>query len=252
MLGRVTCGIALGALVAGNALAQVEVKPDDNWRAVLGAGLSYASGNSRSNTLSLTADAVKASTLDKWTLGGRYLRGKNNGSTSADQLLLTGRYDRDLNTDVFAFGQGDFLRDRMANLNARLSAGVGVGYHVIKAPQTTFDVFGGVGYTYDDYQVATVVADRTRDTYGSANLLLGEESTHKLSDTTAFRQRLVLYPNLRDTGEFRGTFDAGLAVAINKRFSLTATLGYRYSSDPGSGVKKGDTLFVTGLAYRIE
>ncbi|MFT3802471.1 MAG: DUF481 domain-containing protein [Burkholderiaceae bacterium] len=252
MLGRVTFGAAIGALLASNALAQIEFKEDDKWRFALGAGWSHASGNSRANTLNATIDGAKASSTDKLTFGGRYLRGETDGETTADQLMLTARYDRDLNEDIFAFGLGDFLRDRPANLNARLAGAVGVGHHVVKSERISFDVFGGVGYTYDDYVEATVVDGLTRSTYRSLNLLLGEESDHKISETASFHQRLVLYPNLKDTGEFRGTFDAGVSVAINKHFSLTATLGYRYSSDPGLGVKRRDSLFVTGLSYRIE
>ena len=41
-------------------------------------------------------------------------------------------------------------------------------------------------------------------------------------------------------------------VAINKVFALNATLGYRYNSEPGLGLKTTDTLFVTSITYRIE
>ena len=47
-------------------------------------------------------------------------------------------------------------------------------------------------------------------------------------------------------------FDSGLSVAMTKTLSLTAGLNYRYNSDPGEGVKKGDTLFVTGIAMKID
>ena len=55
-----------------------------------------------------------------------------------------------------------------------------------------------------------------------------------------------------DTGNFRGVFDTSLAVAMSSRFSLTASLGYRYNSDPGGGLEKADLLFVTGIAVRME
>ncbi len=73
-----------------------------------------------------------------------------------------------------------------------------------------------------------------------------------MTDTTALKQRLVLYPNLQDNGSFRGVFDTSLAVAMNKRLNLTATLAYRYNNDPGDGLKKADLLFVTGIVVKIE
>ena len=73
-------------------------------------------------------------------------------------------------------------------------------------------MFAGIGYTYDDLTVLTVVADELRSNYGRAELLFGQESQHQLTDTTMLKQRLVIYPNLDDTSNFRGVFETGLAV----------------------------------------
>ena len=39
---------------------------------------------------------------------------------------------------------------------------------------------------------------------------------------------------------------------MSSRYSLTASLGYRYNSDPGADLRKVDLLFVTGIAVKIE
>ena len=73
----------------------------------------------------------------------------------------------------------------------------GLGWHVLKSPTTTFDLFGGLGYTVDNYRAPMAVGGELRDRYQYASLPLGEESTHKLSATTSARQRLVVVANLR-------------------------------------------------------
>ena len=113
-------------------------------------------------------------------------------------------------------------------------------------------MFAGLGYSRDSYREERLVADELRTSYGRAELILGEESTHKYSESTTFKQRLVLYPNLRDTGEYRAEFDAGVAVAMTKVMSLTVGLNYRYNSDPGEGLEKGDMLFLTGISVKID
>lgn len=85
-----------------------------------------------------------------------------------------------------------------------------------------------------------------------ASLPLGEESTHKLSATTSARQRLVVVANLKDTGEYRATWDAGLALAMTQGLNLTVGLSVLYNSDPGLGRKSTDTLFATGIAFKFE
>jgi len=235
-----------------NASAQLLIKPDNQWRYSLGVGGSISSGNSSSKNLNVTADALKATDLDKWTLYGRLLYGESDDETTADQMNAGGRYDRNLSRDWFSFGSLDWLRDRPANLAHRWSGNVGLGYHVFKEDKGFWDVFTGIGYTHDDLVEPTVVADRLRSSYGRAELLLGEESQHRLTESTTFKQRLTLFPNLDDTSNFRGVFDTSLAVAMSSRYSLTASLGYRYNSDPGAGLRKVDLLFVTGIAVKIE
>jgi putative salt-induced outer membrane protein YdiY len=45
-------------------------------------------------------------------------------------------------------------------------------------------------------------------------------------------------------------FDASMSVAINASLSLTAGWTYRYDSDPGIGIKKGDAVYVTGIGVK--
>lgn len=254
------CKALAAALIAGGlgvgatpgASAQLAIKPDNQWRYSLGLGASASSGNSSTKSLNVTADAVKATERDKWTLNGRLLYSEDNDQTTSDQVSAGARYDRALSADWFHFGIVDWLRDRPANIAHRWSVNSGLGYHVLKEEQGFWDVFAGLGYTQDDLIETTVVSDELRSSYGRAELLLGQQSQYKLTDTTTIRQRLLLYPNLEDTSHFRGLFDTSLAVAMSRRLDLTASLGYRYNSDPGTGLEKIDLLFVTGITLRME
>src|SRR5690606_36272329 len=131
---RVLVAAALlgGVMVAGPARAQATLKPDGQWRHAIGLGLSYASGNSESSTLTLDADGVRQTGYDKWSYFGRALRAESDDETTGDQIGLGTRYERDINGRVFGFGQADYLRDRPANLSRRGSVGGGLGYHVFK------------------------------------------------------------------------------------------------------------------------
>lgn len=244
--------IISSVLVTGLAQGQTTLKMDGQWRGSIGAGASVSSGNTRSTSVNINAEALRATQNDKTRIYGTGLYGKNNGVQSANMLRAGGRYDYDMTPKVFAFGGIDFERDKIGNLKFRWAPSVGLGYHVIKSESTTFDIFGGIGYVKDDFYTPVLLNGSVRDSYGRAELLIGEESTHKLSDSTSFRQRLVIYPNLDNKGEYRGVFDAGLAVAMSSKMSLTVGLVNRYNSEPGPNIKKSDMLFVTGIAAKIE
>lgn len=239
-------------LAASLAQAQTTLKMDGAWRGSIGAGATVSSGNTRSSSFNLNAEAIRATKNDKTRVYATSLYGKNNGVQSANLIRAGGRYDYDMTPNVFAFGGIDLERDKIGNLKFRWAPSVGLGYHVIKNDTTTFDIFGGVGYVNDDFYTPVLLNGKVRDSYGRVELLVGEESTHKLSESTSFRQRLVVYPNMDNKGEYRAVFDAGLAVAMSSKLSLTAGLVNRYNSDPGPGVKKSDVLFVTGIAAKIE
>ncbi|MCM5570236.1 DUF481 domain-containing protein [Burkholderiaceae bacterium FT117] len=243
---------AIALLASNAAYGQATVKEDGKWRYALGASGTASSGNSDATRLNVSAEGVRATSQDKWQVYARALYGRSEGETTDNMLGAGLRYDHNLTEKWFGFGTGEYLRDRPANLSRRLSVGAGIGYHLIKTEPTRWDAFAGVGYSHDSYVEPTVVADELRTSYGRAELLLGEESTHKLTDTTSFKQRFVVYPNLAESGEFRANFDAGLAVAMSKTLSLTVTLGYRYNSDPGTGLEKGDALLAAGISVKID
>jgi putative salt-induced outer membrane protein len=237
---------------SGTASAQATVKEDGEWRAALGAAFSKSSGNTDSTSLALQGDAVRATAQDKWTIYGNALYGKTAGAKTADQQRAGTRYDWNLTPRLFWFGGLDAERDKIALLNSRFTVSTGVGYKIFKEPNLTWDVFGGAGYVTDDYAAARLVDGGLRTSYDYATLLLGQESTHKFTPTTSAKQRLVVYPNLSNSGEYRAQWDFGLAVAMSARLNLTAGLAYKYNSDPGVGIKKTDTLFTTGVAMKFE
>lgn len=240
------------SLAAAGAQAQATVKNDGQFRAALGLGASLASGNTKATNLSLTGDAVRATDQNKLSLYGNLQYARSGGTTTADQLRLGARYDQNLSAQLFAFGGLDLERNKFANLNLRAQLSAGLGWHVIKSPTTTFDVFGGLGYVSDKYKDPMVIDGRSRDSYGYMSLLLGEESTHKLSDSTSFKQRLTLVPNLKNRGEFRANWDAGLAVAMSKTMNLNVGLGFAHNSEPGPGRKSTDTLLTTGVSVKFD
>ena len=246
------CIAACAVMASGLACAQATVKPDGVWRGALGAGLSFTDGNSRSTAFNLNAEAVRQTANDKVRLYGTGVYSKNSGKETANLFRAGGRYDYDLTPRVFGFGGLDFERDKPGNLELRIAPSVGLGYHVIKNPNTTFDVFAGVGYVRDSFFNTVFIDGSQRSTYSHAELLFGEQSTHKLSDSTSFRQSFTIYPNLANRGEFRSVFDAGLAVAMSSNLSLTVGLVNRYNSEPGLNIKKSDLLFVTGIAAKFE
>ena len=244
--------LACLAVAALPSQAQVTQKPDGQWRSLFTAGASVANGNSDAKSASLAADVIKLTNSDKWEFTGGAQYARSAGATTANHQNFTGLYNQDITPQWYGFGQLDLVRDTPTDLSSRITPSTGLGYHVVKKPDQSFDISAGLAYTWDRYRTPQVVDDELRDRYNRFELLLAEESNNKLSDTTTFKQKLTIYPGVSQGNEVRTVFDAGLSVAMTKQLALTATLSHRYDSEPGDGLKKNDTLFVTGLSLRFD
>ncbi len=246
MVRNIVFGILAAGLGASAAFAQTAPKPDGMWRGAIGLSAAAARGNTETTTLGLNADMVRQTTNDKM---GFYLQdifaGSKNAagekSVSAQIFRIGGKYDRDITDKLYGFGGLDFEHDKLAGVKRRILPQVGVGYHVIKSEPTTFDVFTGVAYN----ETTFYIDPKRRD----AELLIGEESIHKISPSTAIRQRLAMYSPFDDLSDYRLQFDAGLNTAIIGGWNLVVNYTYRHNSSPPTGRKKGDSLIFTGLQY---
>jgi carbohydrate-selective porin OprB len=68
-----------------------------------------------------------------------------------------------------------------------------------------------------------------------------------MGKSTALTQDFTFYPNLQQTGEYRGTFDLGTVTKLNKWLGWQNQFQDIYVSNPPTGSKKNDVLFTTGL-----
>ena len=234
------------ALVSVAASAQD--KADGLFHGNVSLGAAFSSGAVSNTTISGVFDTARKTNDDKLSFYGVASRGTSKfvgdreSTVTSDLYRLGGRYDRDLNKVVFGFVSGELERNGVAFLDLRSAIYVGAGYHVIAAPTTTFDVFGGLGYGRSKYDFF--------ETLSGAEVMLGEESAHKLSETTTFKQRLAVYPSLKSERGYRATFDAGLAVAMGAGWTVNVGGSVRHSNKVYTA-KKTETLLTVGLGYKF-
>lgn len=234
------------------SLAQVTLEPDGRWRYLLTAGANVSSGNNDAGSLNLAAESAQQTPYDKWTWSAKADHARSAGVATTDRYGLRTQYNRDISPDWFGFGSGETLRDKLANIAARYSIASGIGRHVWREEGEFFDVSAGLGYSHDRFVAPTDIAGEMRDKYGRVELVLAEESSHRLTATTSLRKKFTLCPNLRAPGKYRAALDTGLTVAMTSTINLSAGLSYRYDSDPGTRLEKGDAMFVTGVSLRFD
>lgn len=245
-------GLAAALGLPGAAHSQITLKPDGQWRYLFTASANATTGNSDTANLNAQGDAVRMTGHDKLSLTGKVAYANSDGAKTTQRLGAGTQYNRDLSPRSFGFGSADYLRDRPSNIASRFSLATGLGRHVLQGEDHSLDLSAGVGYSDDRYVTPAKVADAVRSTYGRLEGVLAEESNHKLSASTSLRQKVTLYPNLRDSSSYRAQFDLGLSVAMTPTMNLTTGVNYRYNNDPGTGLKRTDAALVTGVSFRFD
>lgn len=229
------------------------------WSGLFDTGLALTRGNSETASYTLDAKAVRQTPRDKLTLYSNYIFANNDTSipaTTTANLFQAGiRGDLNVSPRWFVFAFGDFMTNQLQHLSLRQNYGGGIGYHIIKTDNTTFDVFAGADFDRDSFSSYTytnpappppllAVASYYQD---SAEVVVGEEFDSKISKRTTVSERFSIFPNLSHTGEYRMSFDSAIALQMKTWLSWQATFSDRYISYPPPGLKGNDLVLSTGV-----
>ncbi|HXT73359.1 MAG TPA: DUF481 domain-containing protein, partial [Candidatus Angelobacter sp.] len=180
----------------------------DYWSGALDTGLSLTRGNSATLSYTLSGKAIRKTDRDKITAYTTIVYGRNDNTspsqTIAHQIQGGVRGDIDISARMFAFASTDFNSNQLQHLDLQNVIAGGIGYHLIKTKNTTFDVFGGAGYNQEYFSSYSLVNPAPPPplltfaavTQRNAEIELGEEFDTKVSDRTNFGENFTFYPNI--------------------------------------------------------
>ena len=85
----------------------------------------------------------------------------------------------------------------------------------------------------------------------SGESVFGQEWAFRVNDIVSVTERLAVFPNVTNIGEYRLSYETAIETAINDWLSWQVTLSDRYLSNPQPGKKRNDLLFTTGIRVTI-
>lgn len=219
----------------------------DFWQGSLDSGLSATRGNSDTSTFNLGFAAERQTAIDKIDTHLNFLFARDSTSVPAEttaNTIRTGvRYERDARPSLFTFGFTDFEIDELQNLNLRWLLGGGFGWRLRRSDRTRFEIFGGGNLNQEFFENQAVRR--------SAEGLFGEELSYRLTTGIALKERLSIFPNLSDPGEYRVTLTSSLEAALNQWLSWRVALDNRFLSNPPLGTQRNDLLLTTGIRIKF-
>ena len=285
MLKRI--GMVCAAAVAFGGAALAADEPKLGWSDK--AELSYVmtSGNSESSTLGLKnelkrtwADALftlragavraEATTFSRTAVGTTsdfFVVEDKDKELTAENYLLAGRYDRKITDTFFWYAGLGWDRNRFAGIQNRYIAEGGVGNIWVDTDTVKFKTSYALTYTDQEDVVEAPDSDD-----GFLGLRLGWDYLHKFGAATTYTNLLTVDDNLDETSDWRADMTNSVAVAMNERLALKASLQWLYDNVPSltnvslfdvpgpGGVQTGsvlveldefDTVFTTSLVINF-
>jgi hypothetical protein len=213
------------------------------WTGTGTLGFAGTAGNSKTLTFTTGLNASRVTNHDKTSLyfsaikASALVKGVNSDTAKAVRGGIG--YGHNVNSRLFFNAFNDYEYDRFQNLDLRFVIGGGGGFQARKSERSKLDLLAGAAYNRSSYSTPLI--------QNSAEFYWGDEYTLKLSSATTLTQSYRMFNNLTTTGDYRVSFDLGLATKIAKWLTWNVSVSDRYLRHPALGRKTNDFLYTTGV-----
>ncbi len=238
---RAVLAAAVVLVLAGTGFAaEAGGEPTRAWKSKAEAGWVKTSGNTDTTTLAGKLEVSADYAPDRFFGKASGLYGTTDGEETANRWYAEFRYERLVTERLFGFATADYRKDKFAGYDARITAGPGVGYDLVKNPRLTFKALGSLLYTHDNF-----ADDPETDAYASGKA--AGDLSWKATDTVTFGQYADFVVSFEDADRYFVTSDTRVEVRLGEGLSLALSYGVAYQNDPPGGAEKTDTVFLTSL-----
>ncbi len=212
------------------------------WESSVSAGLSLTKGNSDTLLTTAAFKTRKKTPEYEFAFGVDGSYGENDSVKNNETLHGVSQYNHLFGERFYAFLNVEGLHDGIADLQYRFTLSPGAGYYFIKTTNTTFAGEAGPG----------LIVQRLGDvdtTY--ASLRLAERFEHKFNDNGRVWEKVEFLPQVDKPDNFLINAEIGAEAALNKTFSLRATLQDNFVNRPAPGRKDNDVKLISSLVYKF-
>lgn len=226
-------------------------KPWQAWKGTASLGESLQRGNQDTDSFTTTINAVRErpETINferhfRSTFGvAALLAAAAEDGTNVTSHTLTSslREDYLFSPRGFAFGMGEFEHISTEGLYLRQTYGGGGGLEVIKHPNTTFSILGGLTYQREHFF--------TSPTVESIDGLIGETFGKQIKKRIRLDHSLTFYPDFSHGGQYRFDTTTVFSFKLSNRLSLNTSFIDLFLSNPPPGDHNNNVTFSTGIGF---
>ena len=224
------------------------IKPAPKWTGNIAAGLTSTHGNTKTETVSASANMTKRTEKDRTQISADYAKGEQEDRvTGADETIedwwrAKGKYDYFFRKKFYGYLDARYERDAVALLDRRMIVGLGGGYQWIESADMNFSTELGLASLYEKF-------DNQTDSNSELSTQLGYNFDKKLTKNTKFTHELTYYPSIDKFSDYFLTSSAGIRTDFSSSFFANFKTIFNYDRTPAVGAHKTDVKYFVGLGY---
>jgi putative salt-induced outer membrane protein len=237
------------AAAAAAAAPPPKPPPVKRWSGAVTATALATRGNSNSESIRVSVDALRKGEKNTLTLAAGYALGQTEdnatgaNTTNIDNWFASGKLDYAFNEKWYNYALVRVEEDNVANLALRVSPGIGVGYRWINKPEVHFNTEMGVSYVWEKFD--------TNGTNEHVALRFAYHFDKKLNDKVSLVHNVEYLPSVEDLGDFNLNADVGVRAQLTTNLFGEFKAEWRHDATPAPGADENDLRYTVGVGWKF-
>ena len=220
-------------------------EPEPGWRADIGFGLAYTTGNTDTQNLNLSFDAIHdPKTKNVFRADALWLRNKTDGELSADRAAFSLRDEYTFSGRTFVFVELAFQQDAFKELDYLWTPLVGLGHNIVDSEKVRLTVDGSVGGALEKLF--------EQDSTTAGTFKFGQSLRWQISESARITQSVWGLWKFEDTSDSYYHFDLSLSSAVTGWMDIQLSLVDDYKNKPAAPeLEKNDLALLANLVLKL-
>lgn len=233
-------GVSLDKVTSINPPAKEESK----WGGNIRGGAFYSSGNTSKDSYNLGLSLRKETENDRINLGADTIRSREENAAgdkevSEDWWKIAGKYDYFVSKKDYIYGNAEYKKDVIAELDRRVILGGGYGRKIFDTSDMKLDTELGIASIYESYENEPSESDMT--------MRAAYKFFKRISETLVFNHGLEYYPKFESFSDYYLSTFGELRLDVTSAIFTNYRVIFDYDPTPGSNSGSTDVKHILGV-----
>jgi putative salt-induced outer membrane protein YdiY len=224
-------------------------KAPPKWTGSISAGFTGTTGNTQTEAGNIGVSLVRRTEKDRISVNADLAKGRQQipggaRAVTEDWWRAKGKYDYFISKKMYAYVDGRYEMDNIAQLDRRVLVGGGGGYQWIETEKTNLSAEVGLASLYEKFK--TVATSNSE-----LSVQAGYNFNRKVTKSVNLLHDLTYYPSTDNFSDFYLTTTAEVRANFTKNMFTNFKVIFNYDATPAPTLQNTDTKYILGVGLNF-